>query len=225
MPKEIDDMDFEKKQHRTKFFFDSYAQEFSAIYGNKNNIFNRIINDVFRKSMAVRFTKTLEACTPINDKAVIDVGCGPGHYGVILAQNGARLVEGVDFADGMISLASQNAADANMSHKCSFVQADVVDYQPTETFDFSLALGLFDYIDSGFELMERMISYTSEKAIMSFPVAGGFLAWQRELRYMSRCPLYFYSKDQLEGMISRLELKDASIERIDRDYFVTLYSK
>ena len=85
---------------RTAEFFDAYARDFNAIYGNENTLVNAVVNKLFRKSMVVRYERTLAGCSPIEGKTVIDIGCGPGHYGVALAARGAARVLGVDFAPG-----------------------------------------------------------------------------------------------------------------------------
>ena len=59
-------------------FFDSYAHDFDAIYGNKNGFVNSIVNRLFRQAMKLRYQKTLEACTPVAGRSVLDVGCGAG---------------------------------------------------------------------------------------------------------------------------------------------------
>src|SRR6201997_4378788 len=95
--------------NRTSEFFHAYAHDFNAIYGNSNTFVNRLINRHFRASMRLRYEKTIEGCSPIAGKTVLDIGCGPGHYSVALAKKGAERVFGIDFADEMIAIAKQNA--------------------------------------------------------------------------------------------------------------------
>ena len=49
---------------RTSEFFDSYAHDFSAIYGTGSGFFKDLINRLFRKSMVIRYRKTVEGCDP-----------------------------------------------------------------------------------------------------------------------------------------------------------------
>lgn len=92
-------------EHKTESFFHSYAADFNSIYGNENNAFTGVVNRLFRKSMRLRFELTMQACTPLDQLTVLDVGCGPGHYSLALAKQGA-IVTGIDFAPGMISIAN-----------------------------------------------------------------------------------------------------------------------
>ena len=41
-------------------FFDRYAHDFNAIYGNSNGPMDAVVNRLFRRSMALRYQKTLE---------------------------------------------------------------------------------------------------------------------------------------------------------------------
>ena len=68
-------------------FFDSYASDFNAIYGNRNTLVNRVVNRYLRSSMRIRFEKTIEGCQPIEGRSVVDIGTGPGHYAIMLAKH------------------------------------------------------------------------------------------------------------------------------------------
>src|ERR1700759_2847949 len=109
---------------RTANFFDTSAKDFSAIYGNENTPVNAVVNRFLRKSMMLRYERTLAGCSPIEGKTVIDIGCGPGHYSVALAARGAARVLGVDFAPGMIDIAKKRAEAAKVTGNCTFKLGD-----------------------------------------------------------------------------------------------------
>lgn len=207
---------------RTANFFDGYAGDFSAIYGNAHTPLNAIVNHVFRKSMRLRYERSLAGCNPIEGKTVIDIGCGPGHYAVALAARGASRVLGVDFAAGMIDIAKKRAESAGVSDRCTFTLGDFLEVTGDERFDYAIVMGFMDYIADPLSLMKRVLKVCRGKAFFSFPTDGGLLAWQRRMRYKSRCDLYLYSEPQIRSLISQLEVKGSSVERISRDYFVTL---
>ena len=207
---------------RTAAFFDAYAHDFNAIYGNQNTLFNAVVNRVFRKSMVLRYERTLAGCSPIEGKKVIDIGCGPGHYAVALAARGAARVLGVDFAPGMIEIARKRAEREGVSDRCSFEVGDFLAVTSNETFDYAVVMGFMDYIEDPRALIEKVLRVCHGKAFFSFPADGGPLAWQRKLRYRSRCPLYLYTEEQIRTLIAGLPLKSSALEQIDRDYFVTL---
>jgi SAM-dependent methyltransferase len=203
-------------------FFDSYSHDFSAIYGNQNTLGNQLINSLFRRSMRLRYLKSLEGCDPIEGRSVLDVGCGPGHYSVALAKKGAGRVFGVDFADAMIDLARQNAKQAGVGQRCEFVTADFMNYPILGPFDYSVVMGFMDYIREPDRVIARVLSLTRSKAFFSFPIDGGLLAWQRRLRYKSRCDLFLYDRDQIRALLARTGYPKFSIDQIARDFFVTV---
>ena len=207
----------------TSKFFNLYAQEFNAIYGNKNTFLNNIINKLFRKSMKLRYIKTIESCKPIEGKSIIDIGCGPGHYAIALAKKGAKSIFGIDFAKGMIDLAKQNARLADVECKCNFVLDDFLVYPIENKFDYSIVMGFMDYIENPKEVIIKVLSTTKSKAFFSFPRDEGILAWQRKLRYKRRCNLFMYNAEQLHKLFADLSYKKIEVEKISRDFFVTVY--
>ncbi len=208
--------------NRTSQFFDSYAHDFNAIYGNSNTFVDRWINRYFRTSMRLRYEMTIAGCSPIEGKSVLDIGCGPGHYGVTLAKRGARQVLGIDFADEMIALANQNAQSAGVDDRCHFARRDFLADPIGDRYDYAIAMGFMDYMSDPRRTVEKVLAVTKTKAFFSFPAEGGILAWQRKLRYRSRCPLYMYSLPQLHQLFSKLSPEHLRCERIARDYFVTV---
>ena len=207
---------------RTASFFDAYAKDFNAIYGNENTLVNGVVNKLFRKSMMMRYEKSLAGCQPIQGKTVIDIGCGPGHYAVALAAQGASRVLGVDFAPGMIEIAGKRAARAGVTDRCTFTLGDFLEVSGEEKFDYAIVMGFMDYIEDAGALMRKVLGVCRGKAFFSFPADGGPLAWQRRLRYRSRCALYMYTESQIRSLVSALGVKSSSIEPISRDFFVTL---
>ena len=201
-------------------FFDAYSRDFSAIYGTRNTFVNRMINNLFRRSMRLRYQKTLQGCAPIAGKSVLDVGCGPGHYSVALAKAGAARVLGVDFADAMIELARGHAEQAGVGQQCEFITADFFASSLPGPFDYSIVMGFMDYVREPDRVIAKVLSSTRSKAFFSFPIDGGLLAWQRKLRYKRRCELFMYRRHQVEGLFKRAGAR-FSMEEISRDFLVT----
>jgi|SRR5438309_9308383 len=205
-------------------FFDGYAHDFDAIYGNKNGGFNSVINKVFRRSMEIRYLKTLEGCSPIAGRSVLDIGCGPGHYSVALAKQGAGEVLGIDFAEGMLQVARQRAAREGIT-TCRFEKADFVNFNFERKFDYTIVMGFMDYANQPAEVVKKTLSLTAVRAFFSFPLDDGILAWQRKLRYKSRCELYMYTEDQARQLFNNHEGAQISLESLGRDLFVTVDMK
>lgn len=209
---------------RTADFFHGYAGGFNAIYGNDNTLFNTMVNKAFRGAMRDRFERAVDGCRPAAGATILDVGCGPGHYGVALAQAGAKEIIGIDFAAGMLETAKRNADRAGVRSQCTFIEGDFLTTDFGRTFDYAILTGFMDYMADPAAVINKTASLITKKAFFSFPTAHGLLAWQRKLRYKTRCDLYLYTEGQIDALM-RGTGREFLIRPIGRDYFVTLFAK
>ena len=79
-----------------------------------------------------------------------------------------------------------------------------------------------DYMADPQAVIDKVLLATRRRAFFSFPVAGGILAWQRKLRYRRRCELFLYTAGQLQELFSDRRNGTVNIQRIARDFFVTV---
>lgn len=208
---------------KTSGFFDGYAADFNEIYGTSRSPFNAMVNHFFRSSMKDRFLLSLEGCSPVAGRSVLDIGTGPGHYAVALSKGGASLVLGIDFADGMLQIARENATRAGVGENCRFIQADFLQMKFDTTFDFTIVMGLMDYMENPDVVIRKVLSVTRKRAFFSFPLDGGFLAWQRKIRYKSRCKLFLYSREQVINLFMRMNHERLDVVPLKRELFVTAH--
>ena len=173
--------------------------------------------------MRLRFDLSIQGCQPVKGKRVLDIGCGPGHYSVRLAEEGAAEVLGLDFARGMIDIAQENARRNGVTGRCHFMQADFLSYPFGEKFDYSIAMGFMDYVADPSEVIDKVLATTKLKAFFSFPTDSGILAWQRKQRYKNRCQLFLYSRKKLNELFATPKCGRFATETISRDFFVTAY--
>jgi len=207
---------------RTRSFFDGYAADFGGIYSTSTSVFKNWIDRTFRASMMLRYAKTLEGCAPVQGKTVLDIGCGPGHYSVALAERGARRVVGLDFAEGMLKLARERASLAGVADRCEFRNQDLFSFDERESFDYVILMGFMDYMAEPRKVIEKVLTLVRSKAFLSFPVDGGFIAWQRKLRYRRRCDLFLYTRRQIEELFLPFTGVDVEVQDIAQDFFVTI---
>ena len=204
-------------------FFDGYATDFDSIYGHtkKRSTWDKILDKYFRKSMRLRYNLVLKYSANTKIETILDVGCGGGVYCEALLNMG-KIVTGLDIADGMLKLAEQKTKRFAAEDKVNYIHSGYIEHAFAEKFDTAVLVGFFDYIKSPLEIFEKLKTEVNKELLMSFPKSGGFLGWQRKIRYrMRNCPLYYYSKTDLESMFAKVGWQNkAEIVDIDRDFFV-----
>lgn len=205
----------------TQRFFNNHAKLLAFTYTNQSSFLGKIVNPVFSRSMRLRFKRTLSYCQPIQDKTVVDLGCGPGHYAIALAQKGAKKVVGIDFAEEMIKIANQKALSLGLADRCRFIVQDIHNYSPKETFDYAIAMGVTDYTETPESVIAKVLELAEEKAFLSFPASGGWSALRKVL-YWGTCSLSLYNRDQLIDLLGRFSIYSYEIEKLNHDYFVVV---
>ena len=204
-------------------FFHGYAADFDSIYGHtkKRSTWDKFLDKYFRRSMRLRYNLVLKYSANTKIETILDVGCGGGVYCEALLNMG-KIVTGLDIADGMLKLAEQKTKRFAAEDKVKYIHSGYIEYVFAEKFDTAVLVGFFDYIKSPLEIFEKLKTEVNKELLMSFPKSGGFLGWQRKIRYkMRNCPLYYYSKSDLESMFAKVGWQNkAEILDIDRDFFV-----
>jgi 2-polyprenyl-3-methyl-5-hydroxy-6-metoxy-1,4-benzoquinol methylase len=73
-----------------------------------------------------------------SDSRVLEIGCGPGYFMTLLADEGFNKVEGIDISQEQIDIAIQRGCNARV--------ADVFDYLRTKTKQFDVIIGI-DFLE------------------------------------------------------------------------------
>lgn len=197
---------------RIEQYFETDARRFDALYGETSGFLVRGTNTLLRKGLFERFRMSLQWMGSLKGKTVVDFGCGSGRLSVAAALAGARSVVGLDLAGGMIDMAERLARERSVDRICQFRREDFFQFHPAEEFDFSVALGVFDYVKSPEHLIGKMADVTRGSLIASFPgrslVRGNF----RKFRYFIRnCPLYLYSVDSIQSAYAAAGFREPEI--------------
>ena len=211
-----------KDEQGVKDFFSGYAEDFDSIYGDgkPRNLFNKIMDKLFRQAMYERYKRTIEFLSSTDDvNTILDVGCGSGRYSVDLARNGMA-VTGVDLAQEMLDIAKKNSHKLGFD-KNNFIAGSYFDVEISKKHDASILMGLFDYISNPGDLFVKLKKDTSKFILASFPKPGGLLAWQRKIRYNRRnCQLFYYSKANIVSLMENAGIEKYEIQDNDREYFL-----
>jgi len=203
-------------------FFNREAGRFPEVGNDPAGWWQRFIGPIFRRSIQLRFERVFERMDPLEGYRVLDIGCGSGTYAVQAALRGADHVVGIDLAENMIALATRRAAQDGVADRCEFLVANFPPPLPSESFDFVVAMGVMDYVDDPEAFVRAVLISTRRTAFLSFPNSKGILALQRRLRYRRKCPLFMYSRTELERRLNEIAPAAFTIEPVARDWFVTI---
>lgn len=109
------------------------------------------------------------------------------------------------------------------SEQTNLICDDFVTHEFNATFDYGIVMGLMDYIQDAQAFLDKLAGIVQKKAVLSFPVAESVLAYQRKVRYSRRgCPLFLYRRNELELLLKNSPFSRGTINRINRDYFMTV---
>jgi len=202
-------------------FFSERASEFEVIYRPRKGPLHRFSDWYFRRSIPARFRLTLENCQPIEGRTVLDIGCGPGHYLIEFARRGAGRVVGIDFSEKMLELVSENASLVGVSDKLGLLSGDFLTHAFEGEFDYSLAIGFFDYIPDPLPYIEKAKGLSTKLMVMSFPKKWLLRTIIRKVRLsLKGCPVYFYPRGKIVRLLREAGISDYRILSVYRDYLV-----
>ena len=207
---------------RVRTHFEKDAQRFDAIYqDDQKSAFSRFV-DKYVRGVVVERLHLVRALAPAKGTwSVIDVGCGPGRFSVDLAKPGAARVLGVDISTEMLDLAKRAATSQKVESQCEFVKSSFKDLAVKETFDMSLGIGYFDYLENPIEDLQKMAEVTRGHVIASFPKRYEWRVPVRKVRFMLTGGFVrFYSKAEVLALFAKIGVPPERLYLIDlgRDY-------
>ena len=169
----------------------------------------------------------------VKGKTVLDTGCGPGFYSILLAKRHAK-VTGIDISEEMIRLAKKNAQLA--SADCKFFVGDMQDLFMLESnmFDLvtsSIVVGYVDDLRKAFSEVHRVLkaqgvfTFSENHPILTARAEG----WEKDgegRRLHWNIDNYFERSIVVDKWGTRDEriLETSSRHRIIQDYFDVLVS-
>jgi toxoflavin synthase len=90
----------------------------------------------------------------VQDKTILDLGCGDGHYSKIFVTQGAREIVGVDFSPEMIARAQESQEEATKS-MLTYMVGDASQLDLGRTFDLVVAVYILQYSHNE-DMLRRM---------------------------------------------------------------------
>lgn len=194
-------------------YWNHQAENFDSIYSGAKPGWARLLDRWLRRDMFQRLQWILEQSGDVRGRSVCDLGCGSGRYVVAYAQRGARLVVGVDAAPAMIEKARALAARANVLERCQFRVQNILDHPDVGSFDITIAVGVFDYLEDPAPFLCRIRRITTVRFLATFPRLWTWRMPVRRVRLgLLGCPVYFYTPGRIQAKLSRAGFE---LKRID----------
>jgi 2-polyprenyl-3-methyl-5-hydroxy-6-metoxy-1,4-benzoquinol methylase len=178
---------------------------------------------MFRRVILERYSLVINAIGAPGAR-MLDVGCGPGRYGIELARRGAARCVGVDVAASMIDIARRETATAGLGGVCEWDVSDYLSYGRAETFDAVVAMGYFDYLEEPLPHLEKMMAHAHGRVFASFPKRWTLRTGLRIVRFqLARGYVRFYSRREVVELFREAgHLACLSLVDLGRDY-VAIY--
>jgi SAM-dependent methyltransferase len=199
-------------------YWNEVAHDFDAIYtGQNKSAFSRALDQWLRKDIYGRFDWVMRKSGDVTGKSICDIGCGSGRFVASLANRGASRVMGVDVAPEMLKLARELAKKEGVSSKTEFVQMDVIDWNRSDVFDETIAIGFWDYFADPTSRLKIIRKMTRERFLSAWPRLWTWRAPVRKVRLTALgCPVYFFSKTEVYKYLEASGFKVISCETIGK---------
>ena len=199
-------MDFKKISDSAEYW-NTEAKNFDAIYDEDGTV-KGWLNRLLRKDMEGRYFFALRGARLDSRPHMLEIGCGTGVHTRGFLDAGAASVTGIDLSAEMLKIAAERLK--NYGDKVKLIEGDFMaaDFDRAgvtkNSFDVVTAIGVFDYIADPLSFMKKALGLTRGCFIASFPRSGTLRSFIRTARLaLKRCPVYFYSKKQLESMAEK----------------------
>jgi SAM-dependent methyltransferase len=201
-------------------YWDRIAPQFDSIYSGKKNPVSRTLDKWLRRDMYERFNWVMRKSGDCRGLKICDVGCGSGRFVSALAQKGGE-VTGLDFAPNMLELARDLVKRDGVAERCDFVLSDILDWKTDRKFDLVIAIGFWDYVADPIERLRVIRTISTGTFLSAWPRAGTWRAAVRKRRLkIAGCPVYFWTRDQVDDYLRRAGFAVQSCEIYGQLYCV-----
>jgi 2-polyprenyl-3-methyl-5-hydroxy-6-metoxy-1,4-benzoquinol methylase len=206
-------------------YFDREAARFDAIYDHDKPLHQRLGDAIFRRVILERYSLVINAIGAPG-ATMLDVGCGPGRYGIELARRGAARCVGVDVAEQMIEIARRESDRAGVASRCQWQVSDYDSFTTDERFDAVVAMGYFDYLEDPARHLAKMMQHAKGRIFCSLPKRWTVRTGLRKVRFeLEKGFVRFYSRREALDLFGGLgSLEFLSLVDLGRD-FVAIYDR
>ena len=140
-----------KKEFNQESHFDEYAYD----WWNKSGHYK-----LLHKLNPIRLEYILSKCN-INNKKVLDIGCGGGILSEQLYKHGAK-VTGIDSSSKSISIARQHAKQ--QEYKINYINKSIFEINDIDSFDIIICFEMIEHIDKPDKLIKKINELSIKKS-------------------------------------------------------------
>jgi len=140
-----------KKESNQESHFDEFAYD----WWNKSGHYK-----LLHRLNPVRLEYILSKCN-IQDKRILDVGCGGGILSEQLHKQGA-IVTGIDSSSKSITIARQHAEEQNYNIK--YINKSIFDIIDCDSFDFIVCFEMIEHIGKPNDLIKKINELSTKKS-------------------------------------------------------------
>ena len=140
-----------KKESNQESHFDEFAYD----WWNKSGHYK-----LLHRLNPIRLEYILSKCN-INDKRVLDIGCGGGILAEQLHKQGA-VVTGIDSSSKSITIARQHAKEQN--YDIEYINKSIFDITDCNSCDFIVCFEMIEHIDKPNELIKKIDEISAKKS-------------------------------------------------------------
>ena len=141
--------------HKKESNQESHFDEFAYDWWNKSGHYK-----LLHRLNPIRLEYILSKCN-INNKRVLDIGCGGGILSEQLHKEGAE-VTGIDSSSKSIKIARQHAEEQNYNIK--YINKSIFDVTDLEIFDFIVCFEMIEHIDKPDDLIKKINELSAKKS-------------------------------------------------------------
>jgi ubiquinone/menaquinone biosynthesis C-methylase UbiE len=191
----------------------------AVVYGDTFALYDDVSFDEFLEPLYVRLRANGIGTEVFAGKRCLDAGCGGGRGSVLMAENGAAEVIGVDLSERNVETARRRADDRGLQ-QCTFVQGSLHDLTfPDESFDIVWCNGVLHHAgepDAGLAEITRVLRTDGHLWLYLYGSGGVYwfiVDWIRAL----------LDHVDVEVAVAQLQLMDVPVRRIAEwvdDWFV-----
>ena len=197
-------------------YFDRRSRRFARFYRSRP-----VARVLGRGALFDRLDFAVERAASIGARRVLDIGCGSGPLFRPLASLRIH-VTGIDPAPGMVELARREAAETRgLVDVVHIGWEELATWHKGEPFDVAIALGVFDYVPNGGDLLATMRN-VARHSIASFP-RPGLRTNLRKLRYGTRgVSVIGYSSEGIGSLARASGMETVELASLGRAGYILL---